>query len=111
MRIARGEIDVLALDKKSASLVLIEVRGAGRRTLPPSKTLPFSKQKRLERMANVLIQKYRRPLRMEFLEIRGDFSFPWWADAFLPLVLGLWPERFGVQLRAYDFGPCFTAPK
>lgn len=92
-----GEIDLLAEDRR-ANLVVIEVRGKARANYLPRHTLAPAKIARLRRMAIRLSLRYRRKVRMEFLEVVGELPrntlFTEWA-------LAWWPEALGLRLTVF----------
>ena len=97
LQLTGGEIDLLAEDRKG-SLVLIEVRGRANGTYLPRHTLPPAKTARLKRLSARLAIRYRRQVRIEFLEVIGELPK---RTRFATQILAWWPEALGMKLTAF----------
>ncbi|MBI4404386.1 MAG: YraN family protein [Deltaproteobacteria bacterium] len=94
--LGRAEIDCLGWDKKKGQLVIFEIRGRKDNSFRPSLCLTSQKVLRLRRLAAFVQLRYRKPVRIELVEVVGKVrSKPEW-------LISLYPEWFGLQFKSYD---------
>jgi hypothetical protein len=91
-------VDLFAYDARAKKFILLEVRGIAKGGIPPSQMLAPGKLRRLFWLARSLQRERLGEVRIEFLEVRG--TLPRFAVG-IRLLLGWWPELFGLRLRAF----------
>jgi Holliday junction resolvase-like predicted endonuclease len=91
-----GEIDILAMEKKTGRVLLAEVRGRADASTLPHRFLGLRKSLRLTRLAAWAARRTRRPVRIELIEITGQP--PGWCPS---VFVARYPQLFKVAIRRY----------
>lgn len=94
-------MDILAREKRSGIVVLLEVRGRGTSRFLPRQMISPGKRRRLLRIARSLQSRYREVVRIELVEIVGELPRGRVGGFFCRWFVRWFPEAWGMRIDAF----------